>query len=351
LVAAAFERGEVSYSKARALLRLDDDFPEELMLSYASGASAGQLERIVRGCRKVVAVEEGTERQFAEREFSWFTDDDGAMVFRGRLPAELGALVVRALEAARDQLGPPPPEVPEGLHMDAPEDTTSPRARNADALVALAQTAVADRASSADAYQVLVHVDADALRVSAETSDGCALQDGQPLPAAAARRLCCDGSIVRILERDGNPISLGRKTRTIPPAMRRALLIRDRCCTFPGCTQRCHLDGHHLKHWADGGETHLDNLTSLCRFHHRLLHEGGFTVRGKPGSLKFFTAGGKPIPQAPRMPRGACGSMVSANAQRRVRATPVSLWPKETAGENFDLGSSVETLVESRRRE
>jgi hypothetical protein len=251
----------------------------------------------------------------------------------------------------RDELGPPPADVPEGLHLDAAEDTTSACARNADALVSLAKTAVAARASTADAYQVVVHVDADALSVSAETTNGCRLEDGQPLPAAAARRLCCDGSIVRIIERDGNPISLGRKTRTIPPAMRRALLIRDHCCTFPGCTQRAHLDGHHLKHWADGGETNLDNLTSLCRFHHRLLHEGAFTVRGKPGTLQFFTASGKPIPQAPRMPRGHCGSMVSANAQRRVRATPISLWPRETAGENFDLSTTVETLVDSRRRE
>jgi hypothetical protein len=341
----------VSYSKARALLRLDDDFPEDLMLRYAEDASAGQLERIVRGCRTVVSVEHGTERQFAEREFRWSTADDGAVVFSGRLPAELGALVIRALEAARDELGPPPAEVPDGVGVYAAEDTTSPRARNADALVSLAQCAIAERASTADAYQVVVHVDVAALSVSAETGGGCALEDGEPLPAAAARRLCCDGSIVRVLEQDGKTISLGQKTRTIPPAMRRALRIRDGSCTFPGCTQRYHLDGHHLKHWADGGETDLENLTSLCRHHHRLLHEGGFTVRRDSSGVKFFRPNGKPIPQAPRMPRGDCSILVRANARSRVRATPTALWPKHTTGENVDLSWSVNALVDARRRE
>jgi hypothetical protein len=351
LVAAAFERGELSYSKVRALMRLDDDFPEEQLLKYAQAASAGQLERIVRGCRKVISVEGGAEQQFAERELSWSFDDDGAVVLRGRLPAELGALVVRAIEAARDELGPPPPERPDGLDASASEEYDSPRARNADALVALAQSSLAERASTADAYQVVVHVDVDALSVSAETDGECRLEDGQPLPIAAARRLTCDGSIVRALEKDGKTISMGRKTRTITPAMRRALRMRDGGCTFPGCTQRYHLDGHHVEHWADGGETDLDNLVHLCPFHHRLLHEGGFTVRRSGAGFKFFAPNGRTIPQAPRLPRGDCTTLVSSNAQRRVRATPSSLWPVESNGDNVDLRWSVEALVESRRLE
>jgi hypothetical protein len=369
LISAAFERGELSYSKVRAMLRLDDDFPEEMLLLKAQAASAGQLEQIVRGCRKVVSVEDGAERRFAERELSWSYDDDGSVLLRGRLPAELGALVIRAIEAARDELGPPPPEVPAGLDVFAAEDYSSPRARNADALVALAQTSLSERASSADAYQVVVHVDVDALGVSAETGDGsvsaetgdgcgsaetgdgCRLEDGEPVPAAAARRLTCDGSIVRVLEKDGKTISLGRKTRTIPPAMRRALRIRDRGCAFPGCAQRHHTDGHHVDHWADGGETKLDNLVQLCRFHHRLLHEGGYSVRRKGAAFAFYEPNGKLIPQAPRQPRGDCRTLLGTNAQRHVCATPVSLWPVEASGENVDLSLTVETLMESRRRE
>jgi hypothetical protein len=357
LIAAAFERGELSYSKVRALLRLDDEFREELLLDYAESASASQLERIVRGCRKVVAVEQATERQFAERELSWSIDDDGAFLFRGRLPAELGALVVRSIEAARDELGPPPPEVAGGLDIGAAEESRSRRARNADALVALAQTTLAERASSADVYQVVVHVDADTLGVSAETKDGqparsgdrCALEDGEPLPTAAARRLACDAGIVRVLEKDGRTISMGRKTRTVPPALRRAVRIRDGGCTFPGCTQRYHVDSHHIEHWADGGETNLDNLIQLCRHHHRLLHEGGFTVRRGRTGFAFFAPSGKPIPQAPRLPRGNCASILQANERNRIRPTPLSLWPRHTTGENVDLSWSVDALVDSRR--
>jgi hypothetical protein len=352
LIAASFERGELSYSKVRALLRLDDSYSEEQLLEYAQAASAGQLERIVRGCRKVESVQGGAARQFAERELSWSYDDDGSVLLHGRLPAEIGAVVVRAIEAARDQLGPPPPEVPEGLDGFAADEYSSPRARNADALVALAESSLAERVSTADTYQVVVHVDVDALGVSAETSDGCRLEDGEPLPSTAARRLTCDGSIVRVLERDGKTISIGRKTRTIPPAMRRALRMRDLGCKFPGCTQRFHMDGHHLEHWADGGETELENLVQLCRFHHRLMHEGGFTVRLLgDDNFEFCSPNGEVIPQAPRLPRGDCRTLVASNAQRRVRATPVALWPPHSAGENVDLSWSVEALADSRMRE
>src|SRR4051794_37827388 len=205
LIQEAFERGELSYSKVRALLRLEDEFDQELMLTYANSASASQLEQIVRACRRSVSVEDGAARQLAEREFHWRYDDDGAVVFAGKLPAELGALVIRAIEAARDELGPPPKEVPDGLNVFEAENSTSPRARNADALVALAQTKLAERASSADVYQVVVHVDAGALSGSAEPradgsaeprADGsaeppgdCRLADGEPLALAAARRL------------------------------------------------------------------------------------------------------------------------------------------------------------------
>jgi hypothetical protein len=154
-----------------------------------------------------------------------------------------------------------------------------------------------------------------------------------------------------VLEKDGNTISIGRKTRAIPPAMRRALRMRDRGCTFPGCAQRFHMDGHHVEHWADGGRTELDNLVQLCRFHHGLMHEGGFAVRQKRGDFEFLAPNGEVIPQAPRLPRGDCRALLAANKQRRVRPTPASLWPVEPTGENVYLGWSVEALVDSRPRE
>jgi hypothetical protein len=148
--------------------------------------------------------------------------------------------------------------------------------------------------SSADRYQVMVHVSAETLRsdmehsdkdVSAETpeifntltADISYLEDGPHVSAETTRRLACDCSILKLVEDEqGRPLSIGRKSRTITPALRRALKARDDGCRFPGCTHRAYLDGHHVKHWADGGETGLDNLVQLCRHHHRLVHEGGF---------------------------------------------------------------------------
>jgi hypothetical protein len=349
LVAAALERGEISYSKVRALMRLEDDFDEKLMLSYALHASASQIETIVRGCRRCVAVDEGAERQFAERSFAWSYDDEGGVVFRGRLPAEQGALVVRALEAARDEIGPPPKEVAEGQPWDLAELTTSPAARRADAFVAVAQSALAERVSSADVYQVVVHVDVDALRADAPDGRDCRLEDGSPLPPEIARRLACDASLVRVLESDGKTISVGRKTRTIAPAQRRALALRDKGCAFPGCCQRRHVDAHHIEHWADGGETNLDNLVQLCRYHHGLVHKGLFKIRREAdGACTFLRANGAVVPQAPRQPRGDCASLKSANADRELRTTPWALFPKE-ANPSADLGWSVTSLLDSRR--
>ena len=354
LVQAAFERGELSYSKVRALVRLPDDCDEELMLHYALYASASQLETIVRGTRRCVAVDEDAERQLAERRFSWSWDDDGGVVFKGRLPAEQGALVVRALEAARDELGPPPKELAEGEDVFTREVAHATGARNADALVAVSQSSLAKKASSADVYQVVVHVDADSLVAGADPDDvRCTLADGSPLPVEAARRLACDASLVRVIERDGKPLSVGRKTRTISPALRRALQIRFPVCAFPGCGQSCHLDAHHIEHWVDGGETSLDNCIQLCRFHHGLIHNGRYSIRrGGDGSFSFLRANGEPVPQAPRPPRGDC-TQVTGTANADGRKPNRLLYPKEATPQGALLGWSVEALLESRgvRRE
>ena len=113
------------------------------------------------------------------------------------------------------------------------------------------------------------------------------------------KRLLCDCSLVTVAEdADGNPLDVGRKRRTVSTVLRRALYARDRGCTFPGCHRTRYVDGHHLKHWVEGGETSADNMTLLCTHHHRLLHEGDFRiVKEADDTLRFTTADGRTIPR------------------------------------------------------
>jgi hypothetical protein len=144
--------------------------------------------------------------------------------------------------------------------------------------------------STADHYQVVVHADANSLRGGTGCSD---------LPIETVKRLLCDCSFVTVFEdANGHPLDVGRKQRTISTSLRRALYARDRGCTFPGCHRKRHLDGHHLEHWINGGESKPENMTLLCRYHHRLHHEGGFSiVKEADDTLRFITADGRTIPR------------------------------------------------------
>ncbi len=174
-------------------------------------------------------------------------------------------------------------------------DEESIQARQADALVDIARSYLAGgtekSTSSAEHYQVVVHVDEAALR---ETTREDATSD---LPLESVRRLCCDASVVTVTQdAKGNPLDVGRKHRVVQPALRRALLARDRCCRYPGCTHRKWLDAHHVMHWVDGGKTSLENTLLLCDRHHRLLHEGGYRIRtDHRGEMFFQTARGKVV--------------------------------------------------------
>ena len=188
-----------------------------------------------------------------------------------------------------------------------------------------------------DRYQVVVHVDTAALR---DREADSRLADGTPLPAETARRLACDAAIVPLIERAGKPLSVGRKTRSVPPALRRALASRDRGCRFPGCTNHRTVDAHHIEHWADGGATSLENLVALCRHHHRLLHEGGYTVTRAGARFVFRRPDGRQIRPIPRKPRGCDRTLRENNRTIDPEAT-VTLW----AGERFNLADNVDALL------
>jgi hypothetical protein len=129
------------------------------------------------------------------------------------------------------------------------------------------------------------------------------LEDGSRVTAESFRRLACDAGLVpAIVDGRGNVLDVGRKTRTIPPALRRALVIRDRGCRFPGCTHTRFLQAHHIEHWLHGGATKLLNLIHTCGFHHRLVHEGGFRVVMIDGEPRFTRPDGTVIPDVPARP-------------------------------------------------
>ena len=170
-------------------------------------------------------------------------------------------------------------------------------ARRADALSVIAESFLAHGAEALNGGEHQEIVCAFAETLTSRSGDRCEIEDGPAIPIETARRLACDASLVVILEDGrGEPLDVGRKTRTIPPALRRALASRDRGCVFPGCTHKRYVDGHHLQHWADRGTTKLANLVTLCRFHHRAVHEGGMRVeRLHDGAWRFTRPDGEAL--------------------------------------------------------
>jgi uncharacterized protein DUF222/HNH endonuclease len=303
LVRAAFATGELSYAKVRALTRVADADSEQELLALARCLTAAQLDRAVRAFRRVTNAE--ANMMHADAHLATYWDDDGSLVIQGRLAPEDGALFLRAMEKARDSL------------WERRRGSAEPQSRptSAETFVAVVDEALAsapDR-SGGERYQVIVHVD--------ERSG--VLDDGPAIAPETARRLACDASVVR---------NDGRKSRTIAPQMRRALRTRDRGCRFPGCENRRFVDAHHIRHWARGGETTLDNLVLLCRRHHRLVHEGGYTVDDR---MRFYDPWGGCIPQVRRPPTGDADELRRYNVAACASGT----------GDPMDLDLAVDALL------
>jgi hypothetical protein len=200
----------------------------------AEHGTAQHVEKLVRAYRRCQDAEELSReaRQQQSRCVSFRYDDDGSLILNCRLPAEAGAKVMKA------------PLMAESF---------------------LAQGAMEVRGT--DRHQIVVHVAAETLRD--RTAGCCEFEHGPAMAAETARRLACDASVVALIENDdGEPLNVGRKTRTISAPLRRVLNARDKGCRFPGCANTRYIDAHHVEHWANGGETRPSNLVSLCRFHH-----------------------------------------------------------------------------------
>jgi hypothetical protein len=309
LIRAAFKRGELSFAQVRAVTRIATPGNEATLLNWATHSTASHMERLVRLYRRY-GENAKAMAQHRNREFTHWEEDDGTISLRVRLPAEQAAVVLKAIEAAKTTLDGQdmddlPIEARIAMINDPPEhpdedvSAETCRARQADALVRVAEAYLEPDArprSIAEKYQVHVHLD---LRRDA---DGPVPDPDAPaLAEETIRRLGCEAGLVPVLHDGEEILSVGRKTRAVPPAIRRALRLRDRGCRFPGCTHHRHVDAHHIRHWADGGETRLSNLVELCGRHHRLLHEGGYGLRATDdGALVFTRPDGERIPDVPR---------------------------------------------------
>lgn len=352
----AMSRGELSFSKVRAMTRVADASNEADLLELARGVTTQQLEAMVRAWKRTSRKDEAAlerERHLSRR-LSVFPDDDGMYLIRGRLDPEVGAVLMRAIEAASDALDreTPPPG----------SDTVREAGRHrADAIGLMAERALAagfgrrgpERESTrescgcgddvasppisgtrAERYQVVLHVAPETLSADGEpgTSE---LEDGTRVSAETSRRLACDAGLVNLTrDRNGSVLDVGRRTRTIPPALRRALEARDRGCRFPGCGSGF-TEAHHVVHWADGGGTSLENTLLLCRYHHRLVHEEEWTVE--------WWGTGRP---AFRDPRGSAHYGVGrAPGRRGGRPEAVNASAAGLMDENRDLGVEPDTLA------
>jgi hypothetical protein len=339
-IAAAMASGSLSYSKAREITRVGNEGNEEYLLMIAEHGTAAHVEKLVRAYRRCQEAEELSREQLQRqnRRVSFRYDDDGSLVVTCHLPAEAGALVMKALDIAVESI--PATE-------DVPAGTSAQRvpfsARRADALARVAESFLAHdvlESPGTDRQQIVVHVAAETLRRG--VAGCCEIEHGPSIPAATARRLSCDASVVSLVEDEhGEPLDVGRRTRTISAPLRRLLTARDKGCRFPGCCNACYIDMHHIKHWANGGETRPSNLVSLCRFHHRAVHEGGIDVVVlDDGALRFVRPGGESVDSV--LP-GCQQPMGDA------RELPAGGYRDSWRGERMDLPLAVELMIEKSR--
>jgi hypothetical protein len=332
-ISAAFSKGTLSYSKVRALTRAATAMNEGSLLGFALSTTAARVEERCQQLRNaapgaVEAVNRAHERRALR---VWRDTVRGTLTLSVELPLEAGELICQALDKAVEAAGQQGPEF----------EAESWSAQQADALVTMAKNYLSGDpegtagTSTADAYQVVIHVDGAALTGGEGRSD---------LAVESVKRVSCDGSVVPMVDgANGEPLNVGRKQRTVPAALKRALWARDAGCSFPGCTHTRFVDAHHIRHWADGGDTSLANTTLLCDGHHRLVHEGGYEIRtDHQGQWYFMRPDGRAIPRYGYQPDDTVDEGLddglsadsggdSAEAPERWRVTPHSTGVREVA--------------------
>ena len=372
-VSELFATGQLSYSKVRAITRVATPENEAYLIGVALQGTASHLERLTAAYRKLERLHDPQRlmNQRRMRHVKWYWDEDGTFVFHGRLSAEDGALFIKCIEAMRDVMyreerAVESEETFERLHGRVEKDVESmPQARRADALLRLLETASGKEPSALsgpERIQVVLHVPVAGEQTEAVPDYGVPdygvpddlaigrhahLEPGPVVAAETARRLCCDAARVLMVENDkGEPLSVGRRQRTVTWAIRQALMQRDGGCTFPGCMERRYVDAHHIRHWADGGETSLENCTLLCRHHHRLVHEEGFGCeRSADGAIVFRYPDGGVVPKSFRLEPGSYRSLADRHWQQRLGISAETSIASTVWGRGVDMSGLLAGLI------
>ena len=396
---AEFAAGRLSYAKVRALTRIATPDTEASLAELAAPMTANQLERFARAHRQVSSVDDQAAR--IRRRLVFRFEDDGSLSGTFHLPPLAGAVLLKALRAAAADLEPPDPadrEHPDPAGAEDPDlgqptnsqpespgvSAETPTSRRplaptssslADALLVIAEAFLGGKAASADdpdVYQVIVHVGTDAITpgrpddrppaeagdVSAETPAPsqppsaapparpddpadparCHVEDGPAISINVAQMIACSATWSWMLhDSAGKLLDLGRRRRRPSAAMRRAARERDKCrCRFPGCESR-RVDLHHIQYWSNGGRTKLDNLVSLCRYHHQVIHDRGYLIAtARDGTFTFYQPGGTPVPACPPLPHPD-GTIESCHDADITPETIIPSW----YGERLDLDHAI----------
>lgn len=348
LVRARFAAGTLSYSKVRAITRVATPETQELLLALADAAPAGEVERIIAGCRRALTDPGGPNVPVVEpRSWVRVPVDEGTVEFRLRVPVDEAVAFEERLDRLVELVDHDP---------DGPVARGGMASRRAVAVcdaLAMAVAAGHQDGSGTEDHLVVLHVQAADLAEATSASAEAVGPRPRPvvtrrrrmsLPASVLARLACDGQ-VRVAVVDGaHPGDVGRRRRTIPPGLRRVLQVRDGCCRFPGCGTTRGLHAHHVEHWAAGGRTDASNLVLLCGFHHRFVHDHGWVmtpVDPDAGVWDFAPPGGRPVEPVPGLP----GASTEAAAGKLPDPWPDGLQPRWWDGDRYDLGVVVETVT------
>jgi 5-methylcytosine-specific restriction endonuclease McrA len=376
--------GRISYSKARALARIATPETERDLAGMAASMTAGQVERFAAAHRKCSPDSDGPSPR-REQKLTWRLNDDGTITFTAAFRPEDGAVILQALRASRDDLDHPHSPATQDARFAAGEPERVPAGDLADALADVCASylqAKITTADNADVYQVIIHAGAAAVTggqhdtddqprhapaepgggVSAETLpeatttpaeahpawlDRCHIEDGPAITPAALQLIGCTATISTMVHRaDGTVLAVGRRTRKPPAALRRAVRERDHYrCRFPGCESR-RVDLHHIRHWANGGPTSRDNLICLCRRHHAIVHDKGYTITS---SGQFHARDGHHIPHNPPLPNRD-GDITTAHDAAIAYHTIVPPYSGERLNLHYAISVCLDNAEAARRR-